>query len=207
MKNKLLLTCIFFGMLFLFIPNVYADGFYYEYNGSYILCESEDPDSCGAVSKDDNTLNYDASIGRIIYNNKIYNFSSIEQEKSTTWVTVKDESNNTSSDNGTSKQSTCVRLKEPLKFIGNIVLIVKIFIPIILIFLGAMDLFKAVTAGKDDELKKSLRIFALRCVAGIAIFFLPTIISFVFSLVSSWASLKGDFNQCQKYVLNVRNSD
>ena len=65
----------------------------------------------------------------------------------------------------------------------------------------------SLVAGKDDELKKSLRIFALRCIAGIAIFFLPTIISFVFSLVSSWASLKGDFNQCQKYVLNVRNSD
>ena len=56
----------------------------------------------------------------------------------------------------------------------------------------------------DDEIKKSLRGFAMRCVAGVAIFFLPTIISVVFGMISSWADLKGEFNACQKCILNVR---
>lgn len=110
----------------------------------------------------------------------------------------------TKNDTDISQSSNCTRIKEPLMFIGNIVLVVKIAIPIILIGLGMMDLFRAVTSAKDDELKKSLRGFAMRCVAGVAIFFLPTIVSVVFSMVSSWADLKGEFNACQKCILNVR---
>lgn len=98
---------------------------------------------------------------------------------------------------------TCTRLKEPLKFIGHIVTIFKIIIPILLIAFGMMDFFKAVTAGKDEEIKKSVKTFALRVLAGVVIFFLPTIVSFIFSMIDSWAEFEGDFNACQRCVFRV----
>ena len=44
----------------------------------------------------------------------------------------------------------------------------------------------------------------MRCIAGVVIFFLPTLVSIVFSLIDSWANIEGEFNACQKCVLNVR---
>ena len=102
---------------------------------------------------------------------------------------------------------TCGRLKEPLMFIGNIVLVVKIAIPIIIVALGMMDFFKAITGAKDEEIKKSAKSFALRVAAGVIVFFIPTVISVVFSLISSWADLKGEFNACQKCILDVRSCE
>ena len=101
------------------------------------------------------------------------------------------------------KTDYCTRLKEPLQFVGNIVLIVKILIPIIIIAFGMIDFFKAVTGSKDDEIKKSARIFAFRCVSGVVIFFIPTLVSIVFSLVASFADIKGDFDACQKCIFRV----
>jgi len=119
---------------------------------------------------------------------------------------------NSSGDNGeaetdgseTVSNDACTRLKEPLKFIGNIVLVVKIVIPIIIIIFGAVDFFRSMMGSKEDEVKKSLRLLLFRCISGLVIFLLPTVVSVVFSLVDSWASIKGDFNACQKCVLNVK---
>lgn len=95
------------------------------------------------------------------------------------------------------------KIKEPLKFIGKIVLIVKIAIPIIIIIFGVVDFFRAITGAKDDEIKKSARSLLFRVLAGVIIFLIPTIISVVFSLIDSWANIKGDFNACQKCILRV----
>ena len=268
----------------IFMPNVYAEPFYYEYSEGYMLCEEFGSAKCQTISQNQSGASFDIKNGQITYNGKTYKFNSAQQEvynnslkgktkmfyyvnKDNRYVLCTEENKcerysfetlsnngavitngvsvtlsdgtvyyfnsekqneiNTSSSNNSNKnnkstsdnnkntttvknnadisQSTnCTRIKEPIMFIGNIVLIVKIAIPIILIGLGIMDLFKAVTSAKDDELKKSLRGFAMRCVAGVAIFFLPTIISVVFGMISSWADLKGEFNACQKCILNVR---
>ena len=99
----------------------------------------------------------------------------------------------------------CSKLKSPLKFIGYILLIVKIVIPLLLIIFGVIDLFKAVTGGKDGEITKSLKTFIFRLIAGVAIFFIPTIISFIFSLVDGFDSVESEFDICQKCILNVTN--
>jgi len=101
------------------------------------------------------------------------------------------------------KTDYCTRLKEPLQFLGRVVLIVKILIPIVIIAFGMLDFFKAVTGAKDDEIKKSARSFAFRCASGVIIFFIPTLVSLIFSLVSDFANIKGDFNACQKCIFRV----
>ncbi len=98
---------------------------------------------------------------------------------------------------------TCTRLKAPLQFIGQIVRIVKILIPIAIIGLGMIDFFNAIIGSKDDQLKKSARSLLMRTIAGVVIFFIPTIISVVFSLISDFGNIKGDFNACQKCVFRV----
>lgn len=104
-------------------------------------------------------------------------------------------------------KNPCAKLKAPLKFVGYIVLIIKIIIPLILIIFGMMDLLKAVTAGKDGELMKSVKSFAFRVGAGVLIFFVPTIISFVFGMVDTWTDVEEDYNVCQTCILNVTKCD
>ena len=99
----------------------------------------------------------------------------------------------------------CTKLKAPLEFIGNIVLIFKIIIPIIIIIFGSVDFFRAVVGAKDDEIKKAGRILLFRVLAGVIIFLIPTIVSVIFNLVSDFANLKGSFKYCQRCVFDVRN--
>ena len=117
-----------------------------------------------------------------------------------------EENQNAENNENTTIESSeyCGKLKEPLKFIGNIVLIVKIIIPIIIIAFGMIDFFRAMVGSKDDEIKKSSRSLIFRIIAGIGIFLIPTIVSFIFSLIDSWANIEGDFNACQKCILNVK---
>ena len=67
-----------------------------------------------------------------------------------------------------------------------------------------IDFFRAIIGSKDDEIKKSTRSLIFRIIAGVVIFLLPTLVSFIFSLIDSWANIEGEFNACQKCVLNVR---
>lgn len=121
--------------------------------------------------------------------------SSTDTSSQTSTVVEKEEAQPTT--------DTCTRLKSPLMFIGHMVVIFKIVIPILLIIFGAIDFFRSVTSGKEDELKKSAKSFAFRAIAAVIIFFLPTIVSFIFSFIDSWAGIEGDFNACQKCVFRV----
>ena len=67
-----------------------------------------------------------------------------------------------------------------------------------------IDFFKAVVGSKDDEIKKSMKSLLYRVIAGVIIFLIPTLVSVVFSLIDSWVDIKGEFNACQKCVLNVK---
>ncbi len=115
--------------------------------------------------------------------------------------------NNSSSEENTVplENSTCGKLKEPLMFLGRIVFIIKILIPIIIIIFGIIDFFRAMVGSKDDEIKKSAKSMTFRVIAGVIIFFLPTIVSVIFSLITDFANIKGDFNACQKCIFQVSN--
>ena len=51
----------------------------------------------------------------------------------------------------------CSGLSSTFIFIGHIVRIAKIFIPIIIIGMGMIDLFKAIVGSKDDTLTKAVK--------------------------------------------------
>lgn len=58
----------------------------------------------------------------------------------------------------------------------------QLIVPIGLIVMGMIDLSKAVMAGKEEEMKKSSSMFVKRCIYGVAIFFVMTIVTLVMEM-------------------------
>ena len=189
--------------------------YYYLDNNKYVLCETKN--SCKRYSYEQLE-----KLGAIIYNNDrivlsgnegpgaedIYYYNPSQNVTDIPSGPGGDSENNGQTDIPSKVEpepttDTCTRLKEPLQFIGKIVRIVKILIPIVIIVLGVIDFFKAILGSKDDEIKKSARSLLMRTIAGVVIFFIPTIISVVFSLISDFGNLQGDFNACQKCIFRV----
>ena len=183
--------------------------FYQNASGNYVLCETEN--SCRTY-----TFDRLVEMGATITNKSqidmgnaegpgepgdIYYYNAEKEAASNSGTPETGENTDTPS---IDSSQYCGKLKEPLKFIGNIVLVVKILIPIIIIAFGMIDFFRAIIGSKDDEIKKSTRSLIFRIIAGVVIFLLPTLVSFIFSLIDSWANIEGEFNACQKCVLNVR---
>lgn len=80
--------------------------------------------------------------------------------------------------------STCTTLKPFLNIVGYVVIIVKIVIPILLVVFGMLDVGRSVIASKPDEVTKNLKSFAMRCVAAVLIFFIPSIVSVLINAVA-----------------------
>lgn len=64
------------------------------------------------------------------------------------------------------------------------VTLIQIAIPIVLILLGSIDLFKGITANKEDEIKKGQQMFIKRLIYAAIIFFVVIIVKFVISIVA-----------------------
>ncbi len=185
--------------------------FYQDSNGNYVLCETEN--SCrtytferlvnmGATITSKNRVEIKSTEGPGEPGDIYYYNSEKESQTSTSTEGGQENSGNTNISIDSSEY--CGKLKEPLKFIGNIVLVFKIVIPLIIIAYGMIDFFRVMVGSKDDEIKKATRLLIFRAIAGVVIFLIPTVISFIFSLIDSWASIEGEFNACQKCVLNVK---
>lgn len=69
--------------------------------------------------------------------------------------------------------------------VGNLIKkgmqIIRIIVPILIILLGTLDLSKAVFAGKEDGMRKAQQTFIKRIIAGVAVFFVPVLVSIVMS--------------------------
>lgn len=98
--------------------------------------------------------------------------------------------------------SVCTDLAPIWQIIGWALWVFKIVIPIIIIIFGMIDLGKAVVASKDDEIKKSIKSLAMRAIAGIVIFFIPTLVGAIFSLVGEFSSMKDEYGKCRSCITN-----
>ena len=95
----------------------------------------------------------------------------------------------------------CSKLNSDLvTFIHNIVILIKIAVPIVLVLFGMLDLGKGVLASKEDEIKKGQSTFIKRLLAGVVVFFMISIVQLVISLVDKDSN--GDFWTCANGILN-----
>ncbi len=97
----------------------------------------------------------------------------------------------------------CTKTSEILQFLGWVLTFFKVAIPVLIIALGMFDFGKAVVASKDDEIKKQTKMLAYRAVAGLVIFFIPTIVLFIFSVTGNYEEAEGaaGFETCRECVL------
>ncbi len=92
--------------------------------------------------------------------------------------------------------------RKTMRFFGTIVTFAKYIVPIIIIAFGIMDLYKAVTGAKDDEIKKSFKAIMVRIAAGVLIFLLPGLVQFFFNMLNEWSNYKVDVCCCTECLLN-----
>ena len=99
--------------------------------------------------------------------------------------------------------SICKEASDVLAFAGWILTFFKIAIPLLIIGLGMFDFGKAVVTSKDDEIKKSAKTLMYRAIAGVVIFFVPTLVLWLFGTVRGFSSAqdKVDFETCEKCIL------
>ena len=91
--------------------------------------------------------------------------------------------------------------------VGYVVLIIKIVVPLLLILLGMIDLGKAVISSDEKAIKTSTNMLIKRFIAAVVIFFIPTIVNALFSVLDVMGDAKNDYNVCVKCVTNVTGSD
>lgn len=96
----------------------------------------------------------------------------------------------------------CTTLAPIWQIVGWVLWVFKIVIPIIIILFGMIDLGKAVVASKDDEIKKSVKSLVMRAIAGIVIFFIPTLVGAIFSLVGEFGSeeYQAEYKICSECI-------
>ncbi len=97
----------------------------------------------------------------------------------------------------------CYNSKEYLQYIGWAVTIFKVAIPLLIVILGMLDFGKAVVSNKDEEVKKQTKRLALRVLAGFIIFFIPSIVMWLFSLINDYnqSTESIDYETCLNCVL------
>ncbi len=87
----------------------------------------------------------------------------------------------------TSSSSTVVQVIAIVRLVMNVICIA---VPIVMIVLGSIDLFKAVTSSKEEEIKKKQQTLIKRVIAGVLVFLVPTIVSLLMNLLgtgNNWA--------------------
>ena len=94
------------------------------------------------------------------------------------------------------------------QFVGILLLVFKIVIPILLIVLGAVDLGKAVISDDEKAINKQVKIFSRRIIAAVAIFFIPYVVSAIFSLIGTFnEEAKADYEYCKACVVHPKRAN
>ena len=84
--------------------------------------------------------------------------------------------------------------------VSIIILLIQIAVPIVLVIFGMIDLFKGITAGKEDEIKKAQQMFIKRLISAALVFFVVAIVKTVIGLAAG--DDKEDILSCACYFFN-----
>lgn len=91
----------------------------------------------------------------------------------------------------------CATLKPVFVIIRVVFSIIQYVIPVVLILLGSIDLVKAVTQGKEEDIKKGQKTLITRAITAVIVFLVPLIVSVIMGLIGSkdwktcWNQAKG----------------
>ena len=98
----------------------------------------------------------------------------------------------------------CSQTANLWQFAGLFILIVKIVIPVALIIIGIITLGKAVITTDEGDAKKGFKTMLKKFILAVVIFFLPGIVTALFSGVESFKDVKADYNVCNSCITNPK---
>lgn len=68
--------------------------------------------------------------------------------------------------------------------VSTIINVIKIAVPVLLVIFGMLDLFKGLSAQKEDEIKKGQQMFIKRLISGALVFFVFIIVQLLVSFAA-----------------------
>ena len=93
------------------------------------------------------------------------------------------------------------------KIVHVFITIAKVLIPIIIIIKLSIDLGRAVIASKDDEIKSVTHKAPKLLIAGLIVFFIPTLINYLFDTLVKYQETASDFAGCSTCLTNDSECD
>ena len=91
--------------------------------------------------------------------------------------------------------------------IGYILFILKILVPIIIIILGIIEFGKAALSGDEKANTTSFKTLMMKIIAGIMIFFIPTVLDFALSMVQGTKDAALKYEGCTTCMLDPISED
>ena len=88
--------------------------------------------------------------------------------------------------------------------VHTIIVAIKVVVPVLLVIFGMLDLFKGITAQKEDEIKKGQQIFIKRLISAAIVFFVISIVQLLVSFVATDKKEKG-LMDCANCFINGAN--
>ena len=79
--------------------------------------------------------------------------------------------------------------------------LVQIAVPILLVIFASLDLIKAISSGKDDEIKKNQKVVLKRFIAAVLVFFVLAVVKFVIVNITDSGIM-----ECTSCFLDYKNS-
>lgn len=95
-----------------------------------------------------------------------------------------------------------------LQFIGYLLYVAKIFVPLLIIGFATFDLFKSVIDKDEKSISKQLKIVGIRLISGLLVFFLPSIIYAVFGISTRFNTYEeSKYQMCADCLLKPTSSN
>lgn len=99
----------------------------------------------------------------------------------------------------------CEETKVMWAFFGRCLTVFQIIIPVILIILGVIGLGKAVIADDDKEIKTQTTKLIKKIIVGVCIFFIPTLVTSLLTLVGQINDEEADYTVCVNCIKTPSN--
>lgn len=97
------------------------------------------------------------------------------------------------------------------KFVSGVIKVVQLLVPLIIIFVGMFEFFKAVINGDDKVYKETTSAFIKRIIAGVVIFLIIALVKLAFNIIGdegknslSCVSCFLDLDSCQEQACPAR---
>lgn len=101
-------------------------------------------------------------------------------------------------------------IRQTFKIVGYLIQIIKWIVPLIIIILGMIDFGKAAISNDEKAINKAMMALIRRLIAGIVIFFIPTIVMAILNIIEVSKGIEkkdnSQFGACTKCLFDPYNS-